>query len=119
MHNMKVVPVIQARMGSSRLPGKVMLPLNCDHVLEHDVRRVASADRVDEVVVATSEEKQDDIVERYAEREGAHVHRGSEDDVLGRMYEAASERDADVVVRVTADCPSSRQTRLTTLSVSC
>ena len=105
MHNMKVVPVIQARMGSSRLPGKVMLPLNCDHVLEHDVRRVASADRVDEVVVATSEEKQDDIVERYAEREGAHVHRGSEDDVLGRMYEAASERDADVVVRVTADCP--------------
>jgi spore coat polysaccharide biosynthesis protein SpsF len=92
-------------MGSSRLPGKVMLPLDCDHVLEHDVRRVVSADKVDKVVVATSEGKQDDIVARYAERAGASVYRGSEDDVLGRMYEAAREHDADVVVRVTADCP--------------
>lgn len=82
----KVVSVIQARMGSSRLPGKVMLPLDCDHVLEHGVRRVSSADRVDEVVVATSEKKQDDIVARYAEREGAGVYRGSEEDVLGKNY---------------------------------
>jgi len=102
---MTVVSVIQARMGSSRLPGKVMLPLDCDHVLEHDIRRASSADNVDEVVVATSDEKQDDMVARYAERAGAGVYRGSEEDVLGRMYEAARERDADVVVRVTADCP--------------
>lgn len=92
-------------MGSSRLPGKVMLPLGCGHVLEHDIRRVSSADNVDEVIVATSEEKQDDIVARYAEHSGASVYRGSEEDVLGRMYEAALEHDADVVVRVTADCP--------------
>lgn len=73
-------------MSSSRLPGKVMLPLDCDHVLEHDVRRVSSADRVDEVVVATSEEKKDDIIERYAELEGTHVYRGSEDDVLDKYF---------------------------------
>ena len=78
----KVVSVIQARMGSSRLPGKVMIPLDCDHVLEHDVRRVSSADEVDEVVVATTDEKQDDIVARYAERAGDSVHRGSEGTVL-------------------------------------
>lgn len=97
--------VIQARMGSSRLPGKVMLPLDCNHVIEHDIRRVASAESVDDVVVATSDEKQDDILTRYAERTQADVYRGSEDDVLGRMHGAASQRDADVIVRVTADCP--------------
>jgi spore coat polysaccharide biosynthesis protein SpsF len=92
-------------MGSSRLPGKVMLPLDGAHVLEHDIRRVASADNVHEVVVATSDKKQDDIIARYAKQEGASVYRGSEDDVLGRMYGAASEYDADIIVRITADCP--------------
>lgn len=102
---MRTVAVIQARMGSSRLPGKVMLPLAGDHVLEHVVRRIESATTVDEVVVATSTEKRDDIVQRYASRAGASVFRGSEDDVLARMFEAATEADADVVVRATADCP--------------
>jgi spore coat polysaccharide biosynthesis protein SpsF len=92
-------------MGSSRLPGKVMLPLNGSHVLEHDVRRVAFAESIDQVVVATSTKKRDDIIARYAKREGASVYRGSEDDVLRRMYEAATEYNADVVVRITADCP--------------
>jgi len=99
------VACIQARMGSSRLPGKVMLPLDGSHVLEHDIRRVDSADNVDEVVVATSEKKQDDIIARYAKREGASIYRGSEDDVLRRIYEAAKEHNADVVVRATGDNP--------------
>ena len=102
---MKVVAVIQARMGSTRLPGKVMLPLAGEHVLSHDIRRVNAASCVDETVVATSTGKQDDIVKRYASREGATVFRGSENDVLGRMFGAARKTDADVVVRVTADCP--------------
>lgn len=102
---MKTVAVIQARMGSTRLPGKVMLPLDGEPVLAHDVQRIETATRVDETVVATSERTADDIVARYAERAGATVFRGSESDVLGRMYGAASEAGADVVVRITADCP--------------
>jgi len=102
---MKTVAVIQARMGSTRLPGKVMLPLASDHVLTHVVQRVGAADRVDEVVVATTETTGDDIVARYADRAGARVFRGSEPDVLDRVYGAAGRADADVVARITADCP--------------
>lgn len=102
---MKVVAVIQARMGSTRLPGKVMLPLAGEHVINHVISRVATASNVDETVVATSTGKQDDIIERYASRGGATVFRGSESDVLARMFSAAHEADADIVVRITADCP--------------
>jgi spore coat polysaccharide biosynthesis protein SpsF len=105
VENVKVVACIQARMGSSRLPGKVMLPLDGSHVLEHDVRRVAFADSIDQIVVATTDKKRDDIITRYAQRVGASVYRGSEDDVLERMYEAANEHNADVVVRATGDNP--------------
>jgi spore coat polysaccharide biosynthesis protein SpsF len=101
----KVVAAIQARMGSTRLPGKVMLPLAGEHVLTHVVRRAEAARTVDEVVVATSTTGADDIVARYAERAGATVTRGSEPDVLNRLFEAATVADADIVVRITADCP--------------
>lgn len=102
---MHVVAIIQARMGSSRLPGKVMLSLDCVPVLSHVIRRVAEATTVDDVVVATSAQKQDDIVARRAADDGVDVHRGSEEDVLGRMYDAATEAGADAIVRVTSDCP--------------
>jgi spore coat polysaccharide biosynthesis protein SpsF len=82
-----------------------MLPLDGDHVLTHDIRRTDSAEIVDEVVVATSTETADDIVARYASRAGATVFRGSESNVLDRMFRAAAQADADVVVRLTADCP--------------
>ncbi|WP_251342949.1 cytidylyltransferase domain-containing protein [Haloplanus halophilus] len=101
----KVVATIQARMGSTRLPGKVMLPLAGDHVLTHDVRRVETARTIDEVVVATSTAGADDIVARYAARSGATVTRGSETNVLDRLFKAATATDADIVVRITADCP--------------
>lgn len=99
------VAVIQARTGSTRLPGKVMFPLSGEPVLAHVVRRVATAETVDEVVVATSTQQNDDIVARYAERFGATAFRGSEEDVLGRVHGAAADCDADLVVRITADCP--------------
>ena len=102
---MTTVGIIQARMGSSRLPGKVMLPLDSEHVLARDIQRIAQAKTVDEVVVATSDQKQDDIVARYAERAGADVFRGSEQNVLSRVYEAARRAEADIVVRLTGDCP--------------
>lgn len=101
----RVVAVVQARMGSTRLPGKVLLPLAGEHVLTHDVRRLQATETVETVVVATSTAGRDDIVARYAERAGAAVHRGPEDDVLGRLHAAAREADADVVVRATGDDP--------------
>lgn len=99
------VGIIQARMGSNRLPGKMMLPLAGTHTLQHIVHRVKAAETIDTVVVATSDLSQDDILEQYASRSGAAVYRGSEDDVLGRMYEAATEYEPDVVVRIAGDRP--------------
>jgi spore coat polysaccharide biosynthesis protein SpsF len=102
---MRTVAIIQARMGSTRLPGKVMLPLDGTHLLIHDIKRTMAAETVDDVVVATSTKTADDIVARYARRTGATVYRGSESDVLGRMYQAAEQEHADAVVRITGDCP--------------
>ena len=102
---MKTVAIIQARMGSTRLPGKVMLPLDGSHVLTHDIQRVQEADTIDEVVVATSTKTADDIIARYTNRAGVTVFRGSEDDVLDRMFSAATEANAETVVRITGDCP--------------
>jgi spore coat polysaccharide biosynthesis protein SpsF len=102
---MKTVAIIQARMGSTRLPGKVMLPLNGEHVLTHDVHRTMAATNVEEVVVATTERQADDIIDRYARRTRATVFRGSETDVLSRVYYAARKANADIIVRITGDCP--------------
>lgn len=99
------VGIIQARMGSSRLPGKMMMPLNGVPTITHMVRRVQAASKLDKVVVATSDQKQDDILEIYSERAGADIYRGAEADVLGRMFNAASQYDPSVVVRLTGDCP--------------
>lgn len=103
--NGKVVAIIQARTGSTRLPGKVLLDLAGQPVLSHVVQRVRRAARVDQVVVATTARPEDRAVVRLAQREGAAVFCGSEDDVLDRTYQAARRFQADVVVRVTADCP--------------
>jgi spore coat polysaccharide biosynthesis protein SpsF len=102
---MKVVAVIQARMASTRLPGKVVLPLDGNPLLEHVVRRTDASEMVDETVVATTFNRADDIVAEYAKEAGANVYRGSEDDVLGRIWKAANENAADVIIRVTGDNP--------------
>lgn len=97
--------IIQARMGSTRLPGKVLRLLNGVPVVAWVVRRVMASSRVDGVVVATSSEPEDDPVEETARRFGAQVYRGSVENVLSRYCAAAAEQDASVVIRVTADCP--------------
>ncbi len=92
-------------MGSTRLPGKVMLPLG-DHLdLEHVIHRVQRASEIDEVVVATTTKTADDIIEWCSENAGATVFRGDEQNVLDRMYRAAKTVEADEIVRITADCP--------------
>lgn len=100
-----LVAIIQARMGSTRLPGKVMLDL-CGHsVLWHVVERVRRCGEAQCIVVATTRAARDDVIAEEAKCAGAQVWRGSEDDVLSRYYEAACAFDARHVLRVTSDCP--------------
>ena len=102
---MKVVRIIQARMGSTRLPGKVMLDLCGKTVLERVVERVRKVKNIDEIVIATTTKKDDDIIVNKALKCNVKIFRGSEDDVLSRYYFAAKKYNADVIVRITSDCP--------------
>jgi spore coat polysaccharide biosynthesis protein SpsF (cytidylyltransferase family) len=99
------VAVVQARMGSSRLPGKVLKPLGDRPVLDHVVTRVMAAARIDEVVVATSDLAGDDAIADRCAAHGWACVRGSESDVLSRYAAAARATGATVVARVTSDCP--------------
>src|SRR5207253_7131137 len=101
----RVVAVIQARMASTRLPGKVLLRIGGCTMLEWTVRRVQAARTLDEVAVATTREPADESVAQETRRLGVACVRGSEADVLDRYVQAAGLLRADVVVRVTADCP--------------
>ena len=97
--------IVQARMGSSRLPGKSLADIEGHPMLWHVVERVRRAQLVHKVVVATSDKIADDPIAEFCEREGILCFRGSEDDVLDRFYQAAKEHSGEVLVRVTADCP--------------
>jgi spore coat polysaccharide biosynthesis protein SpsF (cytidylyltransferase family) len=100
-----IVAIIQARMGSSRLPGKTIADVAGRPLLLHVVERTQRARRVDKVVVATTDRSSDDPIADLCQREGIQCFRGSEDDVLDRFYRTAQAHGADVVVRITADCP--------------
>jgi glutamate-1-semialdehyde 2,1-aminomutase len=102
---MKTVAVIQARMGSTRLPGKVLRKLGGTPALTWTTRAAQAAVGIDEVWIATSEKSEDDAVADWARLYNVSVHRGSEHDVLDRYAGAARASNADVVVRLTADCP--------------
>jgi spore coat polysaccharide biosynthesis protein SpsF len=100
-----IVAIIQARMNSSRLPGKVMRLLHGQPVISWVVRRVKSCPLVDQVVVATTTSSCDDPVAEAALAAGAVIWRGSEDNVLSRYCDAAAHYQATDVIRITADCP--------------
>ncbi|WP_293105948.1 NTP transferase domain-containing protein [Moorena sp. SIO3I6] len=102
---MRIIAILQTRMGSTRLPGKVMKQLCDKTVLAHVISRVRACNLLDEVVVATTNSSIDDVIVTEAEKYGAKWFRGSEDDVLDRYYLAAKNYHADVVVRITSDCP--------------
>jgi spore coat polysaccharide biosynthesis protein SpsF len=97
--------IIQARMGSSRLPKKVLLDLAGKSVLEQVVDRVKNSSLVDEIIVATTIEKQDLEIIKLCANQGIRVFCGSENDVLDRYYQAAKLFNPVNVIRITADCP--------------
>lgn len=101
----RTVAIVQARTGSTRLPGKVMKPLLGEPVLAHVLRRVGRATAIDEAVIATTELPSDDPIVELAEGEGWPVVRGSELDLLDRYLRAARAHAAERVVRITSDCP--------------
>jgi spore coat polysaccharide biosynthesis protein SpsF len=102
---MKTVAIIQARMSASRLPGKVLLEINGRPMLEWVVNRTCRARGLDDVVVATTKSPSDDPVSEFCKHCGYKVVRGSVHDVLDRYYQAALHFQAEVIVRITADCP--------------
>lgn len=102
---MKIGAIIQARMGSTRLPEKVMKKIEGKTVLEHVIERVSQSKLIDEIIIATTVHDRDSVIESEALRCGVKIFRGSEDDVLSRYYYAAKENKLDVVVRITSDCP--------------
>ncbi len=101
----RIVTIIQARMGSSRLPGKVLLNLGGRPVLAQEAIRAARAELVHELVIATTTDAADDPIEAFCEENGYACFRGNVYDVLDRYYQAAKWVGADIIVRLTADCP--------------
>ncbi len=102
---MRVVAIVQARMGSTRLPGKVLKDLGGATMLERIVGRVRRSTSADGILVATTLEPSDEAIVVECRRLGVAVFRGSKHDALDRYYKAGQQARADAVLRVTADCP--------------
>jgi len=110
---MKISCIIQARVGSTRLPKKVLIPIQGKEILIHVLERVLRSKKINEVIVATTTNPNDEqivklIQEHYSPKVKAlkvKAFRGSEKDVLDRYYQAAKETNADIVIRITSDCP--------------
>lgn len=102
---MKVVAIIQARMGSTRLPGKMLMEIGGKPVIELVYDRVLSAKRINQVWLATTSNAEDDVLASWALSHQLATFRGSSDDVLDRYYQAALTAKADIIVRITGDCP--------------
>ncbi len=99
------VCTIEARMTSSRLPGKVLLPAAGRPMLAHLIHRLRRAPSIDRIVLATTVNRADDALAAFADECGILCYRGSEDDVMARVIGAAESAEADVIVEITADCP--------------
>lgn len=102
---MKTVIITQARYGSSRLPGKILMPVNDKSMLDLHLARLKLSEKSNEIWVATAFEEKSQEILTVAHRQGVHVNQGNLDDVLDRFYQTAMKAKADVVVRVTSDCP--------------
>lgn len=105
MENVNIIGIIQARMNSSRLPGKVLLPLMGAPMILRQLERIKQCKKLDQILLATSTSTTDDPLVDIAEASGYEVYRGSLENVLDRFYCAATKYNANHVVRITGDCP--------------
>jgi spore coat polysaccharide biosynthesis protein SpsF len=101
----RIVAIVQARMGSARLPGKVLMDIAGATMLDRVVERTSRSALLDEVLVATTTERIDDKLSDYCSKRAWRCFRGSQFDVLDRYFQSARAAKADIIVRVTADCP--------------
>ncbi len=99
------IAIIQARMSSSRLPGKVLLEITGKPMLNRVIERVCRAETIDQVIVATTDDSSDNPIAELCKKSGYPCYRGSMHDVLDRYYQTARQYDPDLIVRITADCP--------------
>ena len=97
--------VIQARMGSTRFPGKVLKKVEGEALISILLKRLSHSKKIDKIVLATSLKKENDILADIVESLGFDVFRGSEEDVLGRYFDTAKKYNAKTIVRITGDCP--------------
>jgi len=102
---MKIVATIEARMTSSRLPGKVLLPVAGKPMLQHLIERLRAVPSLDEIIIATTVNSTDDTIDDFSREIGVCCYRGSEEDVMARVIGAAETAQADLVVEITGDCP--------------
>lgn len=102
---MSTIAIIQARLGSSRLPGKVLMDIGGKSVLEHVFERTSAARALDRVVVTMPNSERDDELANFCEKKGIPFVRGPEEDLLGQYYSAAKFFHAEHIIRITADCP--------------
>lgn len=103
--NRFTLAILQARMSSSRFPGKVMMPINGEPMIFRQIERIKKASTVDKVIVATSTDSSDDELSDYLRCIGVEVFRGSLNDVLSRFLEIQAHEDVTAIVRLTGDCP--------------
>lgn len=97
--------ILQARMSSTRLPGKVLMPINGKPMLYWQIARIRESKSIDQLIVATSTDVSDDSLYRYLLKEGVEVFRGSLDDVLSRFIVIAKQNNPSTIIRLTGDCP--------------
>ncbi|RDW20775.1 cytidylyltransferase domain-containing protein [Oceanobacillus chungangensis] len=102
---MKVIGIIQARMTSTRLPGKVMKTVNGTTLLEYQLERVKRSKRLDQIIVATTNNGTEQPIVDLCRDLNITIYQGSEEDVLERYYQTAKKHHADIIVRMTSDCP--------------
>jgi spore coat polysaccharide biosynthesis protein SpsF len=99
------VAIVQARYGSNRLPGKILKEISGKPMLWHVVNRLSFSKLINKIIIATTNIPNDNITEKFCIDNKIDFYRGSDDDVLSRYYEAAKRFNADIVIRITSDCP--------------
>ncbi len=100
-----IAAIVQVRMASTRLPEKAMLDISGKPLIWHVVNRLKKSKKLEKIIIATTTNKEDNVISKFSEKEGLSCFRGSVDDVLDRFHQAAKKFNVDKIVRITADCP--------------